>query len=173
MLPIPGLLLIEPRVHVDDRGYFLEMYKESEFRMHGISIPFVQDNHSLSFRGVVRGLHFQREPREQGKLVRAVHGLVWDVAVDVRPGSPTFGRWYGTNLSSENQLMMYIPPGFAHGFQTLSEEAHFCYKCTAEYDRESEGGIRWDDPDLAIPWPLPGTRVSEKDASLPFLKDLR
>jgi len=169
--PLVGLVVVEPRVFTDDRGYFFESFKESEYKRAGIVGPFVQDNHSQSTRGVIRGLHFQRAPHAQGKLVRVVVGAAWDVVVDLRPGSATYGRWFGLELSAENRKMLYVPPGFAHGFLTLTEVAEFLYKCTAEYHRESEGGIRWDDPELAIEWPrldVPFT-VSEKDAALPFL----
>ncbi|KGE71119.1 dTDP-4-dehydrorhamnose 3,5-epimerase [Spirochaeta lutea] len=170
--PIPGLVIIQPRVFADDRGWFMESYKKSEFIDHGISEDFVQDNHSRSIRGVLRGLHFQRSPHAQGKLVRCLDGRVWDVAVDLRRGSPTFGRYHGIELSPENSTMFYIPPGFAHGFITLSEHAEFVYKCTEEYAPESDGGVRWDDPDLALPWPLDQPLVSPKDSQLPFLADL-
>jgi dTDP-4-dehydrorhamnose 3,5-epimerase len=163
----------QPRVFPDGRGSFFETYKHSEYRTNGIAEVFVQDNHSVSTRGVLRGLHFQSGQHAQGKLVRVVRGSVWDVAVDIRPASPTYGQWYGIVLSAENRTQFYIPPGFAHGFLTLSDEAEFCYKCTAEYHKASEGGIRWDDTTLAIDWPLQGLEVSvsEKDAALPTWKD--
>jgi len=167
------LILIEPIVFSDERGFFMETYKESDFCSEGINYKFVQDNHSQSVRGVLRGLHFQREPYEQGKLVRVLEGSVYDVAVDIRPTSSTFGRWVGVELSASNRLMFFIPPGFAHGFVTLSEVAQFEYKCTAIYNKTSEGGIRWDDPDLAIQWPLKDVIVSGKDKKLPYLRDIR
>jgi dTDP-4-dehydrorhamnose 3,5-epimerase len=172
-LDIPDVLLIEPRVFPDDRGFFLESYKASAFVEIGITDRFVQDNHSLSTRGVLRGLHYQLPPHAQGKLVRVVEGAVWDVAVDIRQGSATFGRWVASKLSAENHRMLYIPPGFAHGFLTLSDRAQFVYKCTAEYDKNSEAGVRWDDRRLAIEWPqAPQTFVvSDKDAALPALCD--
>ena len=170
-LALPGLFLIKSQAFADARGWFMESYKASDFTANGIAETFVQDNHSLSTRGVLRGLHFQRAPHSQGKLVRVAAGSVWDVAVDVRPGSPSYGKWYGVELSGENRLMLYIPPGFAHGFLTLSEEAHFLYKCTHEYDKGSEGGIRWDDPDVGIEWPIHDVVVSDKDAALPCLKN--
>lgn len=171
--PIEGLVIVQPWVSPDGRGSFFETYKQSEYRANGIPELFVQDNHSVSAKGVLRGLHFQNGEHAQGKLVRVVRGAVWDVAVDCRPGSVTLGRSFGLELSAENRTQFYIPPGFAHGFVTLSDEAEFCYKCTAEYHKASEGGIRWDDPDLAIEWPLDGLEVSvsEKDAVLPLWQD--
>ncbi len=171
-LEIPGLTLIEPRVFPDGRGFFMESYKESEFKAHGIDCRFVQDNHSKSSRGVLRGLHFQKAPYAQGKLVRVIEGAVWDVAVDLRRDSPTYCEWYGVELSEENRFMFFIPAGFAHGFVTLSEKAQFEYKCTAEYNKASESGIRWDDPDIGIQWPVRDVQVSERDAVLPYFKDL-
>ena len=171
-LPLSGLLLVESRVFGDDRGFFIETYRASEFKANGIPEVFVQDNHSCSSRGVLRGLHFQRAPHAQGKLVRVALGSVWDVAVDLRVGSSSYRRWYGVELSAENHLMLYLPPGFAHGFLTLSDKAHFLYKCTDEYDKASEAGIRWDDPDIGIEWPMRDVVVSERDAALPFIKDV-
>lgn len=168
--PLEGVLIARPRVFDDDRGFFFESYKASEFRAAGIAQAFVQDNHSRSDRGVLRGLHMQRPPHAQAKLVRVTRGSVWDVAVDMRKGSPTFGRWFGLELSETNRTMLFIPRGLAHGFVTLSEQAELQYKCDAEYDKASELGIRWDDPDLAIDWPLADVHVSEKDAALPFLR---
>jgi len=166
---LPGLVLVYPQVLPDSRGSFFETYKRSEYVANGITEHFVQDNHSVSRRGVLRGLHFQTGSHAQGKLVRVVHGLVWDVAVDLRRDSPTLGRWFGIELSAENRIQFYLSPGFAHGFLTLSPEAECCYKCTAEYDRSSEEGIRWNDPVLAIAWPVGGLEVSlsENDAALP------
>jgi dTDP-4-dehydrorhamnose 3,5-epimerase len=168
---LPGLMIVTPRVFPDQRGFFLESYKESEFSAAGITLRFVQDNQSSSERGVLRGLHYQLPPFAQGKLVHVIRGRVWDVAVDVRRGSSTFGRWFGIELSAEDHRMFYIPPGYAHGFVTLSETAHFFYKCTSEYHKESERGIRWDDPTLAIGWPLEDVKVSERDRGLPLLSD--
>ncbi|MHB0896407.1 MAG: dTDP-4-dehydrorhamnose 3,5-epimerase [Spirochaetales bacterium] len=165
--PIEGLALIEPRVFPDDRGFFMETFKESEFLAAGIAGRFVQDNHSLSCRGTLRGLHFQRAPYEQGKLVRVSSGSIWDVAVDLRPESPTLGKWYGLELSAANRRMLYIPAGFAHGFLALEDGTELQYKCTAEYNGPSEAGIRWDDPDLAIDWPSRDVLVSDKDSLLP------
>jgi dTDP-4-dehydrorhamnose 3,5-epimerase len=169
---LPGLLLIEIHGFADKRGIFMETYKASEFKANGISESFVQDNHSYSKYGVLRGLHFQRPPFAQGKLVGVVVGTVWDVAVDLRRDSPFYGKWHGVTLSETNHFMLYVPPGFAHGFVTLSEEAHLLYKCTAEYDRGSESGIRWNDPEIGIEWPLRDVTISERDAALPCFKDL-
>jgi dTDP-4-dehydrorhamnose 3,5-epimerase len=169
---IEGLVIVKPRVFPDGRGFFLETYKKSEYAANGITEDFVQDNHSKSSRGVLRGLHFQRAPHAQGKLVRVTRGRVWDVAVDIRPGSATYGKWYGLELSEENRTMFYIPAGFAHGFVTLEDDTEFMYKCTAEYNKESEGGLIWNDPDLAIEWPVTDVLVSEKDQVLPRLKEL-
>lgn len=172
--PIKDLIVIEPKIFHDTRGYFLEAYKKSEFSVHGIDADFVQDNHSHSRYGVLRGLHFQVHPYEQGKLVSCVQGSVWDVAVDLREDSPTYHRWYGIELSHKNHIMMYIPPGFAHGFVVLSEHARFQYKCTDLYDKESERGIIWNDPTLQIDWPIDinDLVISEKDRTLPFFKEL-
>jgi dTDP-4-dehydrorhamnose 3,5-epimerase len=172
-LALDGLILVEPRAFPDDRGFFMETYKRSEYAANGIDAEFVQDNHSFSSRGVIRGLHYQLPPRAQGKLVRVPLGRGWDVAVDLRRGSPTFGKWIGVELSEENRRMLWIPAGFAHGFVALSDAAHLMYKCSAEYDKASEAGIRWDDPDLAIDWPLKAQAVSAKDEALPFLKQAR
>ncbi len=172
---LSGLFVIEPRVFSDCRGFFMETYKESEFRAAGITENFSQDNHSLSSKGVLRGLHFQSDPHAQGKLVRVVSGSVWDVAVDLRSNSPSYMKWFGLELSAENMKMMYIPPGFAHGFLTLEDNTNFLYKCTAEYAPESDGGVRWNDPDIAVKWPLEEgmtPEVSEKDAMLPYYGEL-
>ena len=168
---IPEVLVIEPKVCGDRRGYFMEVYRENVFGEHGIAGPFVQDNQSSSSRGVLRGLHYQiRQP--QGKLVRVLSGRVFDVAVDLRRRSPTCGRWVGAELSAENHRMFWVPPGFGHGFLVLSEQAEFFYKCTDYYAPEHERTIRWDDPDLGVAWPLPAgldVVVSDKDrAGLPF-----
>ncbi|MDC7234676.1 MAG: dTDP-4-dehydrorhamnose 3,5-epimerase [Spirochaetales bacterium] len=170
---IPGVVIIQPRKFGDDRGFFMETYKKSDFVSAGITEEFCQDNHSFSCKGVLRGLHFQSAPHAQGKLVRVLAGAVWDVAVDLIPGSPTFGKHVGIELTAENNTMFYIPPGFGHGFLTLEDNTHFLYKCTAEYAPEVDGGVKWDDPDLSIPWPLEGDPLlSGKDAQLPYLKDL-
>ncbi len=173
LLPIEGLLLVEPRLIEDERGFFMETYRESEFRSSGVSVGFVQDNHSLSKRAVLRGLHFQRSPHAQAKLVRVIAGAAWDVAVDLREGSPTYGRWYGLELSARNRRMLFIPVGFAHGFLSLLDGTELVYKCSAEYHRECDSGLRWNDPDIAIEWPFTDVLVSAKDARLPLLRELR
>ncbi len=169
-LSIPEVILIQPRLFTDPRGFFLETYKYSEFQAHGIPETFVQDNHSRSVRGVLRGLHYQNPPQAQGKLIRVVRGAIYDVAVDIRPSSPTFGQWVSALLSEENQHMLYVPPGFAHGFLVLSDLADVTYKVTAEYAPDLDAGILWNDPALAIQWPLEGPPLlSAKDAALPPL----
>lgn len=169
---LEGLLVITPRVFEDERGYFMETYKESDFQKAGIRERFVQDNHSRSSRGTLRGLHFQRAPHAQAKLVRVTRGSLWDVAVDLRPGSKTYGRWVGIELSESNKKLFFIPAGFAHGFVALEDGTELQYKCSAEYNAHADGGVRWDDPELAIEWPLRVVLVSAKDAALPLLKDL-
>lgn len=164
---LTGVLIVEPVVHRDERGFFLETWREPRYREHGIALPFVQDNHSRSAGGVLRGLHYQIEPG-QGKLVQAITGEVFDVAVDLRRSSPTFGRWVGVTLSEANHRQLWIPPGFAHGFLVTSERADVAYKCTDVYAADRERCIRWDDPDLAIAWPLAAGRapvVSARDAA--------
>ena len=165
---IPGVVVIEPEVFGDDRGYFMETYKKEDFAAAGIDKEFVQDNQSRSSRGVLRGLHFQKQ-HTQGKLVRVTLGEVYDVAVDCRPHSPTFGKWVGVTLSAENKRMFYIPEGFAHGFLVLSDEAEFTYKCTDYYAPGDEGGIPWNDPTIGVEWPDPGAALltSEKDGKHP------
>lgn len=156
-LAIPDVILLEPRVFGDDRGFFFESYNRQAFRVAtGVDPDFVQDNHSRSAKGVLRGLHYQLPPKAQGKLVRVVQGEVFDVVVDIRPGSVTFGKWVGEVLSAENKRQMWIPPGFAHGFLTLSESAEFLYKTTDYYSPEHERCIRWDDPGVGVLWPLAG-----------------
>jgi len=168
---LPGVLLLEPDVYEDARGFFMETYHAERFRELGIDATFVQDNHSRSARGVVRGLHYQ-EPNPQGKLVRCTRGTLFDVAVDIRKGSPTFGRWYATDLSEENKLILWVPPGFAHGFCAVTEAAELVYKCTTLYDQTNDRAILWNDPDLAIPWPITGTpSLSKKDESAPRLRE--
>jgi len=169
---IPEVILLKPQINGDERGFFLESYKKSEFTKNGIRVEFVQDNHSKSSYGVLRGLHYQLKPRAQAKLVRCVHGQIFDVAVDIRRNSPTFGKWVGYELSAENKHMLYIPVGFAHGFLTLSEGAELLYKTTDEYAKEYERGIRFDDLDIGIKWPeLKGELVlSARDDGLPSLK---
>lgn len=166
---LPGVLLVEPTVWADERGYFMETYHEAKMR-DSIPYRFVQDNQSRSIRDVVRGLHYQ-EPNAQGKLVRCSLGRLWDVAVDIRAGSPHFGKWFGVELSDENRLMLWVPPGFAHGFCALSDVADLAYKCTALYDAKADRGIAWDDPDIGIAWPVSAPSLSPKDAAAPRLKD--
>jgi dTDP-4-dehydrorhamnose 3,5-epimerase len=170
---LKGCVIIEPRVFGDDRGFFLETFQAARYKQDaGIDLPFVQDNHSRSARGVLRGLHFQKT-KPQGKLVRVVRGEVYDVAVDIRKGSATFGEWEGVILSEENKKQFWVPPGFAHGFVVLSDTADFEYKCTDYYDPSDEGSILWSDPDLNIPWPIANPALSTKDESAKRLVDLR
>ena len=169
---LPGLILIKPAVHSDERGYFMETWHARQFRAAGIDAEFVQDNFSLSEKGTLRGLHYQIE-QAQGKLVRVVSGEVFDVAVDVRKSSPTFGQWAGHILSEENKHQAWIPPGFAHGFLVLSDTARFEYKCTDYYAPEFDRCIRWNDPDIGIDWPIPAGEepvLSDKDAAAPYLE---
>jgi dTDP-4-dehydrorhamnose 3,5-epimerase len=168
---LPGVLLIEPDVFKDARGFFLETWHQQKYAEAGIRGPFVQDNHSHSKRGTLRGLHAQR-CRPQGKLVRAVEGEMFDVAVDVRRGSPTFGRWVGFCLSGDNFRQLWIPPGFAHGFCVLSERVHVEYKCTEFYDRSDELTVAWNDPAIGIAWPIEAPLLSAKDAGAPLLAQL-
>ncbi len=173
-LAIPDVWLITPKVFGDDRGFFHESFNAKAFKeATGLEPEFVQDNHSKSARGVLRGLHYQLPPHAQGKLVRVTQGAVFDVAVDIRKSSPTFGQWVGEVLSTENHFQMWIPPGFAHGFLTLSESAEFLYKTTDFYEPESEAAIVWDDPDLAIEWPLEELRAVGLDQPLLSGKDKR
>lgn len=170
---LPGVLIFEPKVFGDERGFFVETYRGQVFVEAGLNVPFVQDNQSRSRRGVLRGLHYQLQ-QPQGKLVRVARGRVFDVAVDVRQGSPTFGQWAGAILDDESHRQMYVPPGFAHGFVVLSDVADFVYKCTDYYHPQSEVGIRWDDPAIGILWPreiIGDVILSDKDRHLPFLKD--
>ena len=168
---LPGVLVFEPKQFKDDRGFFLETFHEARYRQHGVNLPFVQDNWSHSIRGALRGLHFQ-EPKGQGKLVHVVAGAVFDVAVDIRKGSATFGKWTGVELSAQNKRQLWLPPGFAHGFYVLSDYADFLYKCTEVYTPECDRGIAWNDPDIGIKWPLDGPPLlSPKDAKAVRLKD--
>jgi dTDP-4-dehydrorhamnose 3,5-epimerase len=169
-LDIPDVVLIEAQVFKDQRGCFMEGYKQSEFSMHGIPDTFVQDNYSHSLRGVLRGLHYQKHPVVQAKLVTVLRGEIFDVAVDIRRGSPTYARWVGQVLSGENCCLLYIPLGFAHGFCVLSEDANVLYKVTAEYAPELDRGVIWNDPALDIRWPIDRPLVSPKDAELPPLR---
>lgn len=171
---IDDLVIIEPTVFGDERGYFMETYNRQVFEEAGLNMTFVQDNESCSRKGVLRGLHFQTQ-NVQGKLVRVTEGAVWDVAVDLRKESKTFGEWFGITLSAENKKMFYVPEGFAHGFVVLSDRATFTYKCTNFYAPEFDGGIRYDDPDIGIQWPtqeIETLLLSDKDRQLPFLKEV-
>lgn len=168
---LPEVIIIEPRVFADQRGFFFESWHRDKYRQAGIDYDFVQDNHSRSSRGVLRGLHFQTQ-QAQAKLVRVTRGCVFDVSVDIRRGSPRFGQWVGVELSEENQRQVLVPPGFAHGFCVLSESADFLYKCSDFYAPEFEQGIRWDDPQLAIDWPVEQVILSDKDRNNPSLNDL-
>ena len=166
-----GVILVEPQIHEDHRGFFLEFYHAKKFSQGGIQEVFVQDNQSLSFQGTLRGLHAQLN-QPQGKLVRVIEGEIYDVAVDVRKSSPTFKQWIGIELSAKNYRQLYIPPGFVHGFCVTSERAQVEYKCTAFYNSSDEFGIIWDDPDLTIDWPVKDPVVSEKDKKLPRLAEI-
>jgi len=169
---LPGVLIIEPKVFGDHRGFFLETFQLERYREAGIDLPFVQDNHSRSARGVLRGLHFQRT-RPQGKLVSVSRGAVYDVAVDIDPASATSGQFVGVELNDDNHRQMWVPPGYAHGFCVLSEMADFQYKCTDFYVPADEGGLAWNDPDVGIPWPIEAPQLSAKDANNPRLRDLK
>jgi dTDP-4-dehydrorhamnose 3,5-epimerase len=170
-LSIPEIILIEPKIFSDNRGFFFENFKEGDFLSNGIK-KLIQDNISYSTQGVIRGLHYQKNPKAQAKLVTAVTGKIFDVAVDIRKNSPTFGKWVGEILSNENHRSLYIPEGFAHGFSVLSKEANVFYKVSNEYSKENEGGIRWDDPSINIQWSIKQPIISEKDDSLPLLNDI-
>jgi dTDP-4-dehydrorhamnose 3,5-epimerase len=167
---ISDVILVKPGVFKDDRGFFIETYKYSEFSKGGIKEQFVQDNHSKSVKGVLRGLHYQKNPKAQGKLVRCARGEIFDVAVDIRKSSLSYGKWAGSILSEENREMLYIPPGFAHGFLVLSETAEVLYKTTEEYDQEQDRGIFWNDPFIGIKWSIENPLISEKDKKLPLLE---
>ena len=172
---IPDVLILEPKVFGDARGFFMESYNQKVFNEAvGYDVHFVQDNHSRSAKGVLRGLHYQHAPHAQGKLVRVVAGAVFDVAVDIRPGSATYGQWFGAELSADNHRQMWIPPGLAHGFLVLTDTADFLYKTTDYYAPQAEGAVRWNDPDVGIAWPDLGMApvLSGKDAAAPWLKDL-
>jgi dTDP-4-dehydrorhamnose 3,5-epimerase len=172
---IPGLFAFEPTVFEDRRGYFFESYNEKNYAEKGIHTAFVQDNESCSQYGVIRGLHYQMNPYAQTKLIRVLQGKILDVVVDVRKGSPTFGKFYSLELSEENKMQLYVPAGFAHGFSVLSEKAVVLYKCDQFYNKESEGGIRFDDPQLNIDWKVPTEKaiVSDKDKQLPLLANCK
>ncbi len=169
---LPGVLIIEPKAFGDHRGFFLETFQVERYREAGITLPFVQDNHSRSQRGVLRGLHFQKT-RPQGKLVSVSRGAVYDVAVDIDPASATYGQFVGVELNDDNHRQMWVPPGYAHGFCVLSEVADFQYKCTDFYFPADEGGLLWNDPDVGIPWPITEPQLSAKDANNPRLRDLK
>lgn len=171
-LELPSVLLIDPIVHSDDRGHFFEAYHQARYAEAGIVEPFVQDNQSSSAQGVLRGLHAQLE-RPQGKLVRVLDGEIFDVAVDIRLDSPTFGRWVHARLTGENRRQLWIPPGFAHGFCVLSPRAEVLYKCTRPYDRDDEIGVIWNDPEVAVDWPTRQPMLSARDLELPTLTELR
>lgn len=169
---VPGVVLVKPEVHSDPRGFFVETYHEPRYRDNGIPERFVQDNHSRSVGGTLRGLHAQA-PNPQGKLVRCIEGAVWDVSVDVRIGSPSFGRHVGAELTAESFHQLYVPPGFLHGFVVLSEVAQVEYKCTTVYDPGADFSVRWNDPELAIPWPVEEPVLSGKDRDAPLLSEVR
>lgn len=171
--PLEGLLVLEPNVWKDNRGYFFESFRLKMFQDLGIHVNFIQDNQSLSHKGSIRGLHFQAPPFEQGKLVRVIKGKVLDVVVDIRKTSATYGHHYSLELSEENNLQLWIPPGFAHGFSTLEDNTIFTYKCTNIYDKSSEGGIIWNDPTLKIDWKIDNPIISAKDENLPLFKELQ
>jgi dTDP-4-dehydrorhamnose 3,5-epimerase len=166
-LSIPEIILIKPPIFSDERGFFVETYKYSEFAKAGITEYFLQDNHSRSAKSVLRGLHYQKDPRAQGKLVRCSKGIIFDVAVDIRKGSPTHGQWVGVELSEKNNHILYVPPGFAHGFLALSDPADVTYKCTVEYSPEHDTGLIWNDPGINIKWPRKNPIISERDTSHP------
>lgn len=171
---IDGVVLVTPQVFGDKRGFFMETYQKSTFFKNGITVEFNQDNHSKSTKGVLRGLHYQKAPHAQAKLVRCSKGKILDVAVDIRKNSPTFGKWVGEILSEENKNMLFIPEGFAHGFVVLSDEAELLYKASGEYSPENDRGIRWDDPEINIDWGIDyKPTISEKDEKQPYLKDIK
>ena len=169
---LPGLLVIDPKVFGDERGYFFESFNAETYKAAGLEEDFVQDNESRSGKGVLRGLHFQEPPFAQGKLIRVARGGVLDVSVDIRKDSPTYGQWVAFELTEHNKRQLWIPPGFAHGFATLEDDTIFIYKCSNVYNRESENSIRWDDPDLGIDWGIDNPIISDKDKSAPLFRDL-
>lgn len=168
---LPGVLLITPKVFGDPRGFFQETFSQSRYERYGINKPFVQDNHSRSERDVLRGLHYQLH-NPQGKLVTVIRGAVYDVAVDIRVGSPTYKQWYGIELNDTNHHQLYVPPGFAHGFVVLSDIVDFIYKCTDYYDPKDEKGVIWNDPEIGVEWPVETPRLSQKDQVNPVLTEL-
>ncbi len=169
-LEIPDVVLVTPKVFPDNRGYFMESFKASDFEQAGLPAYFLQDNFSFSKKNVIRGLHYQKTPKAQGKLVSVIKGSVWDVAVDIRPESATFKKWVAAELSDQNHFLLYIPPGFAHGFIALTEDVHLLYKCTNEYTTQADAGIRWNDPDISIAWPVKDPIISKKDKELPLFQ---
>ncbi|MEZ5197636.1 MAG: dTDP-4-dehydrorhamnose 3,5-epimerase [Bacteroidales bacterium] len=169
---LEGLLIIQPKVIEDSRGYFFESFRVDVLRNQGVDLDFVQDNESMSEKNVLRGLHFQNPPHAQGKLVKVVKGSVLDVAVDIRKNSPTYGQWISQLLTEENKTIIWIPPGFAHGFLTLMDNTIFQYKCTNYYNKEAEGSLRWNDPDLKINWNIENPVVSDKDLHAPLFNDI-
>ncbi|MGP8217713.1 MAG: dTDP-4-dehydrorhamnose 3,5-epimerase [Bacteroidia bacterium] len=170
---IKGLVIIQPKVFQDGRGYFYEPYNKKTFSEMGINDDFLQDNQSMSQKGVVRGLHFQNPPFAQSKLVRVIQGAVWDVVVDIRKNSPTYGKYFGIELNAENMTILYIPEGFAHGFKTLEDNTVFLYKCSAYYNKPSEDSIRWNDKDINIPWDIENPVLSEKDKNAKLFRDFK
>ncbi len=170
-LDIREVILVDPKIFGDERGFFMETYKFSDFAQMGIKEHFVQDNYSRSSAAVLRGLHYQKNPHAQGKLVQCIRGRIFDVAADIRKNSPSFGQWVGVELSEKNRSMLYVPPGFAHGFIVLNESADVLYKCTSEYSPENDRGIMWNDPDLNISWPIKEPVLSGKDANHPLLRE--
>ena len=170
-LNIPEVILVEAKAFSDDRGFFMESYQESNFVENGINYKFVQDNFSHSTKGVLRGLHYQKNPKAQSKLVTVLKGEIFDIAVDIRKNSPTFGKWVGEILSENNHKLLYVPQGFAHGFCVISDEADVLYKVNNDYSPENDRGIIWNDPDIAVKWPIEKPLVSEKDLQQPLLKD--
>ncbi len=169
-LSIPEVILVEPKVFPDERGFFLESFKESTFQENGITTKFVQDNYSHSIKGVLRGLHYQKNPKAQAKLVTAIRGEIFDVAVDIRKDSPTYGKWVGEILSEQNHKSLYVPEGFAHGFLCLSDEADVVYKVNEEYSAENDRGMLWNDPSVGVKWPAENPIISEKDKLQPLLE---
>ncbi len=169
-LSIPEVILVEPKVFPDERGFFLESFKESTFKENGITTKFVQDNYSHSIKGVLRGLHYQKNPKAQAKLVTAIRGEIFDVAVDIRKDSPTYGKWVGEILSDQNHKSLYVPEGFAHGFLCLSDEADVVYKVNEEFSAENDRGMLWNDPDVGVNWPVDNPIISEKDKLQPLLE---
>lgn len=170
-MSIPEVILVESKAFPDERGFFMESFQESTFEVNGIRTRFIQDNYSHSIKGVIRGLHYQKDPKAQAKLVMAIKGEIFDVAVDIRKGSPTYGKWVGEILSEQNHRLLYVPRGFAHGFMVLSNEADVIYKVDSEYSAENDRGIIWNDPEIAVKWPMDKPVISKKDLEQPTLKN--